>query len=133
MKPIITWEISISPKKETQTGARPERNIAKQQRRKTERNSGRNIKTDFKVKSFFTFEEIEISPGKNKMQAGGNAEKKLCKSVEPAPRKNCCPTKNLRLMKIPNAETKMYVNGFIAKLKKYLFKIDFIVIFPWQE
>ncbi|WP_276752251.1 hypothetical protein, partial [Treponema succinifaciens] len=65
--------------------------------------------------------------------AGGNAEKKLCKSVEPAPRKNCCPTKNLRLMKIPNAETKMYVNGFIAKLKKYLFKIDFIVIFPWQE
>lgn len=128
-----TWEISISPKKETQTGTKTESNVAKQQIKKTEKNSGKNIKTDFKGKSFFTFEEIEISPGKNKMQAGGNAEKKLCKSVEPAPRKNCCPTKNLRLMKIPNAAIKIYVNGFIAKLKKYLFKIYFIVIFPWRE
>lgn len=123
----------MSPKKETHTGTKIERNVAKQQIKKTERNSGKNTKIDFKGKSFFTFEEIETSTGKNKMQAGGNAEKKLCKSVEPAPRKNCCPIKNLRLTKISNAATKMYVNGFIAKLKKYLFKIDFIVIFPWRK
>lgn len=123
----------MSPKKETHTGTKIERNVAKQQIKKTERNSGKNTKIDFKGKSFFTFEETETSTGKNKMQAGGNAEKKLCKSVEPAPRKNCCPIKNLRFTKISNAATKMYVNGFIAKLKKYLFKIDFIVIFPWRK
>ena len=65
----------MSPKKETHTGTKIERNVAKQQIKKTERNSGKNTKIDFKGKSFFTFEETETSTGKNKMQAGGNAEK----------------------------------------------------------
>ena len=123
----------MSPKKETHTGTNKEINAADQQRKRTEKNSGKNIKADFIGKSFLTFEEIETSPGKNRMQAGGNAEKKLCRSVEPATRKNRCPMKNLRLIKISNAASKIYVNGFIAKLKKYLFRILFIVFFPWRE
>jgi hypothetical protein len=117
---------SRSPKNKTHNGTKTVRSETKMQAKKMHENFGRGKKIGLTGK--FSSPRIftdDAARGRNRIDAGGNAEKKSRRSVEFFKSKKRLKTKKSRTTNATKKNDAHKKNGFVFMQKKYLFKIDF--------